>query len=147
MLVRGIWQSADGIDCRWIWRNILVSVKIWWFDLVLKSLFYFLVKICVCRNQLGLFSLGYIYQLYGTEKDWYTSNTTTLYNFLVIYFPIGHFAIFSFRRVLSTWSRTSHIQATWFTSKFSFYRVNLSFNFRTYRCCFIQIYSKVIEFV
>ena len=71
------------------------------FCLFRKS-FCFLVKICVCRNQLGLVGLGYKYQLYGTGKESYTSNTTILYNFHAIYFPVSDFAIFSFRRVLSS---------------------------------------------
>ena len=42
---------------------------------------------------------------------------------------------------------TSHIRATWFACEFSFYRVYLSFSYRAYRCGFVQIYSKVIEFI
>ena len=36
---------------------------------------------------------------------------------------------------------------TWFTGEFLFYREYLSFSYQAYRCGFVQIYSKVIEFI
>ena len=88
------YSSLEGVDarglkagrwwyCRWAvgFNQILVIWSWFSFDYFRKS-FCFLVKICICRNRLGLVNLGYKYQLYGTEKNWYTSNTTTLYNFL-----------------------------------------------------------------
>ena len=148
-----VWQSANGsVADKLEGEKFHILSEFWWFgcnlgtDYFLESL-NFLVKEGVWHNQLGVVSVKvYISVIRDRKKlihiQYNKSVTISLqFTFLPVTSP------FSFRRVLSSWSRTSHIRATWFTGKFSFYREYMRFSFRAYRCGFVHICSKVIEFV
>jgi len=72
----------------------------------------------VCRNRLGC--LGYKYVPSFIVERFITRSTNKLYFLPVIYFSATSPLFFSFRRVLSSWSRTHHIRATSSAGKFSF---------------------------
>ena len=72
----------------------------------------------VCRNRLGC--LGYKYVPSFIVERFITRSTNKLYFLPAIYFSATSPLFFSFRRVLSSWSRTHHIRVTWSAGKFSF---------------------------
>ena len=72
----------------------------------------------VCRNWLGC--LDYKYVPPSIVKGFITRSTNKLYFLLAIYFSATSPLFFSFRRVLSSWSGTHHIRATWSAGKFLF---------------------------
>ena len=72
----------------------------------------------MCRNRLDC--LGYKYIPPSIVKGFITRSTNKLYFLPAIYFSATSPLFFSFRRVLSSWSRTHHIRATWSAGKFSF---------------------------
>ena len=109
---------------------------------------YFLLFRFFFFSKLGvpLGCLGYKYVPHSLCKCFVTRPINKPYFFLAIYFSVDDFAIFFFCEFFRVDQGPLTFERLGLLVIFCLSN-NLSFRFRTHCYCFVQIYSKVIEFV